>query len=136
MKRIRHSSGTIFEQNYGYSRAVQIGDRVLVAGTTAAAEHHTGADGEAAEQTSAILERINGVLGKFGGSLADVVAFHCFVVNVERDSETVALTLGKYFRDIRPAGTLVGTSALIRPNMLVEINVEAVLGSSESVEDI
>ncbi len=136
MKRIRYSSGTIFEANYGYSRAVRIGDRVLVAGTTAAAEHHTGAEGEAAEQTDAILERINGVLAQFGSSLADVVSFHCYVVNVERDSEAVALTLGKYFRDIRPAGTLVGTSALIRPNMLVEIDVEAVLGSGEEIEDL
>ncbi|MGH2549685.1 MAG: Rid family hydrolase [Thermomicrobiales bacterium] len=136
MIRTRYTTGGVFESRYGFSRAVKIGDRVLVAGTTAASEHHTGAPGEAVEQVRAILARIDGVLAKFGGSLSDVVSYRCYVVNVPRDAEAIALELGAAFGEIRPAGTLIGSHALILPNMLVEMEFEAILGSSVEIVDL
>ncbi|CAN5446555.1 RidA family protein [soil metagenome] len=136
MIRTRYTTGSVFEKSYGFSRAVKIGDRILVAGTTAASEHHTGGPGEAVEQVRAILARIDGVLAKFGGSLADVVSYRCYVVNVPRDAEAIALELGVTFGESRPAGTLIGSHALILPNMLVEMEFEAVLGSSAEIVDL
>lgn len=135
MKRKRFTIGGSFETNYGFSRAIQVGDRVFISGTTAQDPEHTGKPGEAAQQTRRILEWAGQILAKFGGSIDDVVMYRCFVVDMTAADE-VARVLGEVFANTRPAGTLVGTSALFFPAMLVEMDFEAILGSAEEFEDI
>lgn len=135
MKRTRFTTGSSFESNYGFSRAIRVGERIFVSGSTSAQPHHTGKPGEAAEQTRAILTYVDGVLNRFGSSLADVVMYRCFVVDMN-EADGVARELGAVFGEFRPAGTLVGTSALFFSNMLVEMDFEAIVGSSSEFEDI
>ncbi len=122
------SSGTVWEQLAGYSRAVRIGDRILVSGTTA-----TGPQGEvigpgnAAAQTHYILDKLEAALGQLGGRLADVVRTRIYIRNVD-DWEPVARIHGERFGAIRPANTLV-EAKLVGAEYLVEIEAEAVIGA-------
>jgi enamine deaminase RidA (YjgF/YER057c/UK114 family) len=125
-KRTRISSGTVWEKKYGYSRAVLVGDRVFVAGTTAVDE--TGAivgDGNPYEQAKFIYQKIDRALREAGSSLRDVVRVRTFVVDITRWEE-VARAQGEVFAAIRPAATLVQVSALVDPRLLVEIEVDAI----------
>lgn len=127
-KRTLISSGTIWEQKYGYSRAVLVGDQVVVAGTTAVDE--TGAiigEGSPYEQARFIYQKIDRALREAGSSLRDVVRVRTFVVDITRWEE-VARAQGEVFAAIRPAATLVQVSALVDPKLLVEIEVDAVKG--------
>ncbi|MDQ6800969.1 MAG: RidA family protein [Acidobacteriota bacterium] len=128
MKRTLISSGTIWEQKYGYSRAVRVGDLVVVAGTTAVDE--SGAvigDGSPYAQARFIFQKIERALREAGASLSDVVRVRTFVVDITRWEE-VARAQGEVFASIRPAATLVQVSALVDPRLLVEIEVDAVTG--------
>lgn len=111
------SSGSPFEDQVGYSRAVRVGPLVAVAGTTAPG------DGVAA-QTRAALERIETALSDCGASLADVVRTRLFVTDIGRWPE-VAAVHAEVFGAVRPAATMVEVSALIDPDLLVEIEVDA-----------
>lgn len=135
LTRKRFTTGGSFETNYGFSRAIQVDDRVFISGTTAQEPGNTGKPGEAAQQTRRILEAAGQILQRFGGSIDDVVMYRCFVVDMTAADE-VARVLGEVFARSRPAGTLVGTSALFFPSMLVEMDFEAILGSGEAFEDI
>jgi enamine deaminase RidA (YjgF/YER057c/UK114 family) len=116
-QRITVSSGSPFEERVGYARAVRVGPLVAVAGTTAPG------DG-IAEQAREALRRIDIALGEAGAAMADVVRTRMFVTDISQWQE-VAAVHAEVFGDIRPVTSMVEVSALIAPDLLVEIEVDA-----------
>jgi enamine deaminase RidA (YjgF/YER057c/UK114 family) len=120
------SSGTPWEQIAGYSRAVRIGNIIAVSGTTASNEQgevqHLG---DAGEQATYILRKIEKALNQAGAQLTDVIRTRIFVANIN-DWEAVARAHGAIFGDIRPANTLV-RAEMVDSRMLVEIEADAVI---------
>ena len=121
------SSGTSWENKFGYSRAVVVGNQVFVAGTTAVDEHGTVMGPDPYQQAAFIYQKIERALKEAGSSLKDVVRVRTFVTDISR-WEDVARAQGEVFADIRPAATLVQVTALVDPRLLVEIEVDAVIG--------
>jgi reactive intermediate/imine deaminase len=126
-KRENYATGTTWEPLVGYSRAVRIGPHVWVSGTTATdAEGRVVAPGDAAAQTRQVLENVQAVLARAGARLSDVVRTRMYVRDI-RDWEAIGRVHGEYFGSIRPAATMVEVSRLIDPDLLVEIEVDALL---------
>ncbi len=121
------SSGAVWEPIVGYSRAVRVGDWISVAGTTAA-DPAGGAVGgwDIAEQTREAIRRIAAALEEAGAGLADVVRTRIFVTDISR-WEQVGRAHGEFFAEIRPAASMLEVSALIAPELLVEIEADAVV---------
>lgn len=132
MQRINVPSGSPWESIVGYSRAVRVGPFVSVAGTTASDESGTviGADDPYA-QTVYALQKIETALDKAGARLGDVVRTRIFVTDMDH-WEQVGRAHGEFFRDIRPAATMVQVSRLIEPGMLVEIEADAIIRGGDA----
>jgi enamine deaminase RidA (YjgF/YER057c/UK114 family) len=125
------SSGTLWEDLAGYSRAVRIGDRILVSGTTATGPEGLVGGDDAAAQTHFIIDKIGNAIEQLGGRLEDVVRTRVFVSDMQH-WETVARVHGERFRNIRPVNTLV-EARLVGEEYLVEVEAEAVIGAGNAI---
>ena len=125
--RLNISSGAKWESIVGYSRAVRVGNVIEIAGTTAVDDQGqiVGID-DPYEQTKFILAKIEKALAEAGASLADVVRTRMFVTDITH-WEKIGRAHGERFRDIRPVATMVEVASLISPELLVEIEVTAVV---------
>ena len=127
-KRQTVSSGASWESAVGYSRAVRVGSWVSVAGTTAARPGGGAVGGDdIAEQTREAIRRISAALEQVGASLEHVVRTRMFVTDISRWEE-VGRAHGEFFGDIRPAASMLEVRALIEPELLVEVEADAVIG--------
>ena len=135
MKRKNYSSGAKWEDIVGYSRAVQVGDLIEVAGTTAFKDGEIIGKGNAFEQARFIFNLIEGVLTRAGASMEAVVRTRIYLTNI-KDWEEVAKVHHLFFADIKPACTVVEVSALVDPDMLLEVEVTAVHTVGSGREDL
>jgi len=131
VKRLNISSGAKWEDIVGYSRAVRIGNVVEVAGTTAVDENGDVVGlNDPYEQKRYALAKIENALTQAGASMKDVVRTRMFVPDISQWEE-VGRAHGLYFKEIKPASTMVEVKALISPELLVEIEVTAIVGEDK-----
>ena len=129
LKRENFSSGAPFEDKAGYSRAVKVGNMVFVGGTTTTnSKGEVEAPGDAYLQTNIILQKIEDVLKRAGAKMSQVVRVRFYVTDISRGQEYIK-AYSEWFKDIRPVITMAEVKGLARPEHLVEIEAEAVIGS-------
>jgi len=133
-QRINISSGAKWEDIVGYSRAVKIGNMIEVAGTTALDENgQVIGINDPYQQTKFIIAKIEKALTSAGATLNDVVRTRMFVTDISRWEE-IGKAHGEYFRNIKPASTMIEIRALISPELLVEIEVTAIIHDTPQKE--
>ena len=124
------SSGSPYEAKVGYSRAVKVGGWIFVSGTTSLMpDGSVYGPGDAREQTREILRRLAVVLDQAGASMREVVRYRVFLTSLMAVEE-VGEELAKVFGEIRPANTLVQIAGLVHPGLVVEIEIDALIGSA------
>ena len=129
LKRQNFSSGAPLEEKAGYSRAVRVGNMVFVGGTTTTnAKGEVEGVGDAYLQTKIILQKIEAVLKRAGARISDVVRVRFYVTDISRGQEYIK-AYSEWFKEIRPVITMAEVKALARPDHLVEIEADAVVGS-------
>jgi enamine deaminase RidA (YjgF/YER057c/UK114 family) len=125
MERINISSGAKWEDIVGYSRAVRIGNVIELAGTTAVNGSEVVAEGDVYGQSVYIFRKIEKALVDAGSSLKDVIRTRIYITDISRWEEA-GKAHGEFFRDIKPATSMIEVSRLIDPKLLVEIEVSAI----------
>ncbi|MCC6254875.1 MAG: RidA family protein [Ignavibacteriaceae bacterium] len=126
MKRKNISSGAKWEDIVGYSRAVRIGNVIEVAGTTAVEDGKVIGVNDVYFQTKFIIQKIEAALIEAGAALKDVVRTRMFVTDIKRWEE-IGKAHGEFFKNIKPASTMVEVKALVDPDMLIEIEATAII---------
>ncbi|MEM6963567.1 MAG: RidA family protein [Bacteroidota bacterium] len=126
MSRLNISSGAVWENIVGYSRAVRVGNIIEVAGTTAVDGEEVIGKGDAYQQAIFIFSKIERALLQAGATMKDVVRTRMYVTDID-DWEAISKAHGRYFKTIKPAATLVEVSRLIHPELLLEIEVTAIV---------
>jgi enamine deaminase RidA (YjgF/YER057c/UK114 family) len=121
------TSGSPWEDIIGYCRAVKVGNTIEIAGTTAAKDENGNSLTTMYDQTKAILDKLTKVLEDAGASLENVVRTRMFLTDISQWEEA-AKAHGHFFKDIKPVTTIVEVSKLIDPEILIEIEVTAILG--------
>lgn len=130
----RFHSGGPWETEVGYSRAVRVGDRVLLSGTTAARGDDEPVPADAGVQARWAFETIAITLEQAGCTLDDVVRCRMFVVDIARNGNAVLDVYADVLRSARPTSSVLGVAGLVDPALLVEIEVEAIAGSGDVFE--
>lgn len=127
LPRTTHSSGSPFEASIGFSRAVRVGNRILVSGTAPVEPDGSSTPGDAEAQADRCLAVIVQAIDALGGTAADVVRTRVFLVD-PADGAAVGRAHGRVFGAIRPSSTMIAGAVLLRPEWRVEIEAEAELG--------
>lgn len=130
--RLNISSNTEWEENVGYSRAVRIDNIIEIAGTTALDGDKIIGINNPYEQTKFIIAKIEKALQEAGASLNDVIRTRMYITDISH-SDQVGKAHAEYFKKIKPASTILQVAALVNPDLLVEIEVKAIV-SSENTE--
>lgn len=125
-KRIIIPAGTIWEDVVGYSRAVKSGNIIEISGTASVENGNTIGKGNAYEQTKFILKKINTALESLGSGMKDVIRTRIYVTDISKWKE-IGKAHGEFFKDIKPATSMVEVNSLIDPDMIVEIEATAIL---------
>lgn len=125
MQRNRLSTGTVWEDKVGYSRAIRVGNQIEVSGTVAVDGNKVMYENDAYGQTKFIIQKISDALAQLGSSLNDVIRTRIFVTDISKWEE-IGRAHGEFFYSIKPATSMVQVAALIQSGLLVEIEVTAV----------
>ena len=120
------SSGTPWEDRIGYSRAIRVGNVIEVSGTTAVDGEEIIGKGDMYAQTKFIFQKIEKALKEAGGSMKDIVRTRMFVTDISKWEEA-GKAHGEFFAGIKPASTMVEIKSLIHPDLLIEVEVTALL---------
>ena len=123
----RTASASPYERAFGFSRAVRVGDRILISGTAPVEPDGLSTPGDAAAQARRCFEIIAKALEELDSGLSDVVRTRMFITD-PADAEAVGAVHGEVFGEVRPAATMVVVAALLRPEWKVEIEAEALAG--------
>lgn len=127
MNRRNISSGVVWEDIVGYSRAVRIGNLIEISGTTSIIDDKLVGKDDAYLQTITILNKVKSALEEAGASLKDVIRTRMFVTDISKWEE-YGKAHQEFFGEIKPATSMIEVKSLIDPNMLIEIEVTAVVG--------